>query len=224
MQDLLFVFDIDGTLLDSVQRHQTAFLTAIQSYSFQKIETNWPNYKHHTDSHIFSEIFRANRGNDPSHEEICDFERRLCDVFWRGEEVRHIPEIKGAKQFLSILDKQQIDYAFATGGSGPVTGIKLEFLGPMSREIPVVTSSSTLHDRESIVLGAVQRAEERAGRAFQRVVCVGDGTWDAITAKNLGYDFIGIQPQAEKLRPYCPEGRIFPHFANLSLASILSGC
>ena len=56
--------------------------------------------------------------------------------------------------------------------------------------------------REGIWRLAHRRSEERYGQRFPRVVCVGDGVWDARTARRLGHGFIGVGrgAEAEKLR------------------------
>lgn len=219
MQDTLIVFDIDGTLLNSVSRHQKAFLKALQAFSFKKVDSNWAAYKHHTDSWIFSEVFRANRQLDPGGRELQEFEGRLLEFFWDDAEEQNIAEIDGALRFLEILKQNGVAYAFATGGMLSVTLEKLKNLGSDATQVPLATATDHF-EREVIVQLAAERAAAYTGRRFNRFISVGDGLWDAITAKNLGYEFIGIQSEPEKLQSYCNPSQIFPHFLEMDLRSI----
>ena len=61
MKTSIAVFDIDGTLTDSVALHQAAFAEALQTFGFPALEMDWPNYQHHSDSAIFLEGNRNDR-------------------------------------------------------------------------------------------------------------------------------------------------------------------
>ncbi|WP_162902860.1 HAD family hydrolase [Taibaiella koreensis] len=61
MKQYLIVFDIDGTLTDSVAPHQTAFVTALQQMGITEIDTNFKNYRHHTDKHIARSFMKRTR-------------------------------------------------------------------------------------------------------------------------------------------------------------------
>ena len=59
MKAKLAIFDIDGTLTDSVKILQSAFVKALNNFGLYDFDTNWSSYKHHTDSYIFKTIFEA---------------------------------------------------------------------------------------------------------------------------------------------------------------------
>jgi len=48
----LLIFDIDGTLTDSVPVHQTGFRNALKNSGITDYDNNFSGYKHHTDSFI----------------------------------------------------------------------------------------------------------------------------------------------------------------------------
>ena len=52
----LAVFDIDGTLTDSVSIHHNAFNKSLIQFGFDNYNSNFNTYKHHTDSYIFKTI------------------------------------------------------------------------------------------------------------------------------------------------------------------------
>ena len=53
----LIVFDIDGTLTDSVNQHQKAFTETLHDIGVAKIISEFKTFKHHTDSFITKEVY-----------------------------------------------------------------------------------------------------------------------------------------------------------------------
>jgi beta-phosphoglucomutase-like phosphatase (HAD superfamily) len=54
----LIVFDIDGTLADSVNIHQEAFKQSLNLIGVKEFNDKFGAYLHHTDSHIAKVILR----------------------------------------------------------------------------------------------------------------------------------------------------------------------
>ncbi len=186
----IVVFDIDGTLTDSVKAHQSAFEGALRSFDFPSLRTDWGSYKHHSDSAIFTEAWHeAGRNGD------ADLDRLEAEYAWRYDKaVCAAPffEIPGAGRFVDYLRAEGWAIAFATGSLRHGAIHKLSIAGIDGRE-EIVVSASELETREAIVA----RAGELACKATRqntpgRVVSIGDGIWDLKTACNLGYEFIGI--------------------------------
>lgn len=57
----LIVFDIDGTLTDSVAIHQAGFVQALKHLGVTAMDENFHAYKHHTDLHIARSIYEYRR-------------------------------------------------------------------------------------------------------------------------------------------------------------------
>ena len=47
----LIVFDIDGTLTDSVSLYHKAVIKCLKMMGIEKVDTNFSDYKYHTDSY-----------------------------------------------------------------------------------------------------------------------------------------------------------------------------
>ena len=57
----------------------------------------------------------------------------------------------------------------------------------------IIYASDTIYEREKIVRKAIENASAfYKVKKFERIISVGDGLWDLITANNLGLEFIGI--------------------------------
>ena len=67
----LVVFDIDGTLTDTMGVDATCFVRALSEVcGFSDIDADWSRYKHATDAGIFNEIFQPRVGRLPTADEI----------------------------------------------------------------------------------------------------------------------------------------------------------
>lgn len=63
IKNKLAIFDIDGTLTDSIDIHQAAFRGALELVGVTEYDGNWGNYKHHTDSYIFRAIYELTKAD-----------------------------------------------------------------------------------------------------------------------------------------------------------------
>ncbi|MEU8774290.1 HAD family hydrolase [Streptomyces sp. NPDC048606] len=212
----LIVFDIDGTLLRSVAAHQAAFVAALHDSGLTDFDTAWAGYTHHTDSWIHREVFRRQWGRLPDAAESRRFADHLHARFLAATPAGGIEPIPGATGFLRALASDG-DYAtaFATGALREVTTAKVAALGAVG---PVVTGSDHTF-RAHLVREAVRRASDRAGGAFDRVVCVGDGPWDVRAALDTGSEFIGIGTDTAPFGDWFPRNRLFASFDDVDPAA-----
>ena len=75
----LIVFDIDGTLTDSVKIHQKAFTEMLYEIGVNSINSNFKTFKHHTDSFIAKEIDETDKGDEFSKSKIIEFVNGLTE-------------------------------------------------------------------------------------------------------------------------------------------------
>ncbi|MGB0864388.1 MAG: HAD family hydrolase [Saprospiraceae bacterium] len=185
----LIVFDIDGTLTDSVTIHQKAFKEALSDLGIKKFDENFKEYKHHTDSYIAAEIYEKSTLQKFMPSEIEAFEQYLTTRIERSK----INEILGAKALIQRLESQtESGICYATGSLLQPAIFKLNSIGIDYSEQQLVASNDIM-ERENIVLQAIQNAERYYNvNKFERIISVGDGLWDLKTALNLGIEFIGI--------------------------------
>jgi len=186
----IVVFDIDGTLTDSVRVHQTAFEAALRGFGFPDLRTDWSSYRHHSDSAIFGEAWQeAGFAGSP---DFGSLEDRFRAAFSRACRLDPIREIPGSSGLLAALTRSDWVPAFATGSLRSAAEYKLGVLTvPCDRDLLV--TASEYRTREEIVSAAIHRAARKYGLSRDaRVVSVGDGVWDLLTARTLGLEFIGV--------------------------------
>ncbi len=201
----LVLFDIDGTLTHTVSTDEDCFRSAYEeALGIPNINTDWSVYSHCVDSTICHEIVQAHLGRSPLDGEI----RNLKDCFMKHlrDCARKNPlafqPIPGIGEVFSWLRSSK-DWAvsIATGGWECSARLKLELAGIQVDGLPFASADDG-YTREDILSIAIARARARYRQdGFDRIVSVGDGTWDVIGASRMKLPFIGIAegPQRERL-------------------------
>lgn len=185
----LIVFDIDGTLTNSVQPHQQAFIKALQQIGVKNIDSNFSEYKHHTDSYIAKVIYENDLKQEFYTSKLIEFEHYLMKNISRYD----ISEIAGAKNLIEHLNLEtSCAVCYATGSLLQPALFKLN---SVNIQFPkqLLVASNHIMEREKIVQQAIENAKNfYQADSFDRIISVGDGLWDLKTANNLAIEFIGI--------------------------------
>ncbi len=186
----LIVFDIDDTLTKSEYQHQLAYVNTMKEFGITKINQNWREYKHHTDSYILKKNYENNLTDQFKFSFINDFENRMTELILS---LKKVSEIKGAKSIIEFLtDKTDYAISFATGSLLKPAFVKLN-QAEINYNEKLVVASNKIYQREGIVKEAIERAKEfYEVNLFDNIISIGDGIWDLKTARNLGLHFIGI--------------------------------
>jgi len=167
MQKPLYIFDIDGTLTDSIPTYIKAITQVLSDIGLTDIDTDYDNYLHHTDRYALA---------------------------YNYELQKYAPstEIKGAQKTLLTLQKNNIPFAYGTGAFPKATIVKMNQAKlPLIKEV-LATSMHSM-TREGFVKQAIDKAKTYYNQiGFQRVIAVGDGLWDLRAAQNVGIEFIGV--------------------------------
>jgi beta-phosphoglucomutase-like phosphatase (HAD superfamily) len=205
----LALFDIDGTLTESVAVDERCFVQAFRDVlDIGPINTNWLDYPFQTDSGLALEICRQHLGREPGGAEISRLQRRFAELLGAAvaEAGQAIQEVPGAAALLRRLAAHpRWHVAIATGGWSVSARFKLASAGLPVDAFPWASADDAL-DRVDILRTATRRAEERYGpEAFEKVVYVGDDIWDVRAAKALGTGFLGLAA-ADKARRLLAEG------------------
>ncbi len=216
----LAIFDIDGTLTESVAVDELCFVQAFREVlGIGQINTNWLDYRFQTDSGLTLEICRLHLGRDPDGAEIkrlqARFAQLLCAaVAGTGQPIREIP---GAAALLHSLRAHcRWRVAIATGGWSVSARYKLASASVVVDSFPWSSADDAL-DRADILRAAIERARQKYGQeAFEKIVYVGDGVWDVWAAQALGIGFLGVAADT-KARRLLEEGAlcVLPNFSDL---------
>lgn len=162
---------------------------AMMSLGIQDIDTDYNNYKHHTDSYALRYNYERNFQESFSENLLKDFENSLMEQMLQFDPVK---EINGAKSLIQFFRNNEIPFCFATGALPKPAILKLQQCDIWHDELLLATSM-THESREGFVMDAIEKAKTFYDTSiFTNIVSVGDGLWDLKTAQNLSLDFVGI--------------------------------
>ena len=190
----LVVFDIDGTLTDTMGIDHGCFARAYgEVFDGAAMDDDFEGYEHVTDAGIFTESFRRSFDRDPTADESEMFKSRFLELFGTAvaRDASSCPPIAGADTIFATLRNEGFAIALATGSWRRAARLKLETAGVPVDVTPMACGEDGI-SRRSILNAAISRAADVHGRSFSFVVSVGDGVWDARAASELGHAFIGI--------------------------------
>lgn len=198
----LAMFDIDGTLTDTMQVDALCFVRSFAEVcGFGDIDTDWSRYRDATDAGIFCEIFEARVGRLPTPGELSRFHQHFMNLLTAAAKERPFAAVAGAARLLSLLaDHGSYVISLATGCWSDSARLKMASAGMCYDAYPAASCDDAL-ERDSIIKLSMQRATSQFGGSRVSSVYVGDGVWDAWACRKAGIPFIGIGAgaRAEKL-------------------------
>jgi phosphoglycolate phosphatase-like HAD superfamily hydrolase len=201
------IFDIDGTLVDSTEFDNGAYVDAIRHVLGPiSIRPNWGDYEHVTDAGILRGICLDNQIDHG----ICvsQVRTRFGELISAGLRLGPCPAVRGGVQLLQgLLANPEIEVGIATGGWGHTARMKLDRAGYDFLKCPLASSDDG-YERDRIM----QHCRARMSPSTETVY-IGDGEWDKRATEKLGWRFIGIGP---RLRGSCTHW-----FADFSVPSEL---
>lgn len=211
----VFLFDIDGTLVDSVYQHVLAWKQALDA---EGIELSvWRIHrKIGMSGGLFANQLIRETGVELSEERFDRLRQGHAAAYKSmASAIRPLP---GAKALLAFLTAAGIPWAIATSGRMETAAVNLEALGVDPALVPVVTRDQVKYAKPDpdLFLAAARRLDA----PIETAVVVGDSIWDMLTAARCralgvgllcgGYGATELQ-QASALRVYEDPADLLQH-------------
>jgi len=182
-----FLFDLDGTLVDSVYQHVLAWKDALDS---EGIELSvWRIHrKIGMSGGLFTHILLRETGLEITPERVDRLRRAHAAAYnARAASVRPLP---GAKELLAFLEDAGMPWAIATSGRMETARHNLVALGVDPARVPVVTRDQVRHAKPDPDLFIT--AAERLGVDIRTALVLGDSIWDMIAAQRARALGVGL--------------------------------
>lgn len=182
-----FLFDLDGTLVDSVYEHVLAWRDALDH---EGIELSvWRIHrKIGMSGGLFTNMLLRETGLDISDERVSRLRRLHAEAY--KKRAARIAPLPGARALLAYLTEAEIPWAIATSGRMETAGPVIENLGVDMAKVPVVTRDQVKYAKPDPDLFLA--AAERLGVNIEHACVVGDSIWDMLAARRARALGIGV--------------------------------
>lgn len=192
------LFDIDGTLLYSEKVDSRCFANsykAIFGLPFPTID--WTKFTEVTDHVIFRTAFNDHFGRYPTERERTNFEDHYLAGLNASREAQpeEFREVPGAAKLWQLLeDDERFVPGIATGGWQRPAAIKLAHVGIPAAH-PYAGYANDKFSRVDILREAIDLVSE--AHDIDRIVYVGDASWDVTTTQKMGLPLIGVRRRGD---------------------------
>jgi len=186
VSDPAFLFDLDGTLVDSVYQHVLAWREALESAGIEL--SVWRIHRRiGMSGGLFLNALLRETGRTMTPDDTARVQRVHAEAFARQvDQVRPLP---GARELLVALTRATVPWAIATSGRLASARPMLEMLG-VPAKVPVITRDQVAHAKPDPDLFLA--AAERLGAAIDGAVVVGDSVWDLLAARRARALAVGL--------------------------------
>ncbi len=182
-----FLFDLDGTLIDSVYQHVTAWHAALAGIGIDL--SVWRIHRRiGMSGGLFVQALLRETGRTLTAEEIRRLSAAHATEYMRQSTT--VTALPGARELLATLTAAGVKWAIATSGYAATARSALALL-EVGEDTPMVTRDLVRHAKPDpdLFLAAAALLDVDPRHA----VVVGDSVWDLLAARRAGTLGVGLQ-------------------------------
>ncbi|WP_020042570.1 HAD family hydrolase [Salipiger mucosus] len=172
-----FIFDLDGTLVDSVYQHVLAWRHALEAEGIAL--SVWRIHrKIGMSGGLFTNQLLRETGVDIDPERVDRLRRLHAEAYQRFAD--QISPLPGARELLTWLSERDIPWAIATSGRMETAELNIRALGIDPQDATIVTRDEVTYAKPDPDLFIA--AAEKLGTPVETSLIVGDSVWDVLAA------------------------------------------
>src|SRR5262245_18487830 len=181
-----FIFDLDGTLIDTVYAHVFAWQRALAEAGLPI--DGWRIHRRiGMSGGLFTRAVAREAGRPLTDDEAESIQRRHGELF--RELLPSRRPLPGAAELLTFLRAEGVPFGIATSGRRPEIDASLEALG--------VTEGTVVVERGDVLRAKPEpdlflACQERMGVEIRDCYVVGDAVWDLLAARRAGMLSVGL--------------------------------
>jgi HAD superfamily hydrolase (TIGR01509 family) len=182
-----FLFDLDGTLIDSVYQHVIAWREALTAIGIDL--SVWRIHRRiGMSGGLFMQALIRETGRAFSAAEIEEVQQAHAAEY--RKQLGSVTPLPGARELLAALTGAGVRWAIATSGRAATARPALELLG-LPADTPMVTRDLVRHAKPDpdLFLAAASLLDVDPRQAM----VVGDSVWDLLAARRAGALGVGLQ-------------------------------
>jgi HAD superfamily hydrolase (TIGR01509 family) len=182
-----FLFDLDGTLMDSVYQHVLAWREALEKAGIEL--SVWRIHRRiGMSGGLFVNALLRETGHPVTKQEAMELQRLHAEAYARlVTQVRPLP---GARELLDYLSRAAVPWAIATSGRMESAGPALKILGVDLTKVAVITRDQVQYAKPNPDLFLA--AAKQLGVEMSASVVVGDSVWDLLAAQRANALGVGL--------------------------------
>jgi len=181
-----FLFDLDGTLIDSVYQHVLAWREALEAAGIELAVWRIHRRIGMSGGLLVNALLRET-GRQVTSKEITNIQQLHTEAY--GRLVKQVRILPGALELLSYLTETGVRWAIATSGRMENARPALDILG-VGPDVTVVTRDQVHYAKPDPDL--FMAAAVRLGVELQNAVVVGDSIWDMLAARRARTLGVGL--------------------------------
>jgi HAD superfamily hydrolase (TIGR01549 family) len=181
-----FLFDLDGTLVDSVYQHVLAWRVALEDVGIDL--SVWRIHRRiGMSGGLFINALLRETEVGVTDEQITRIRTLHASAY--SELAGQVRPLPGARELLATLTAAGVPWAIATSGRWETADPVIGTLG-IPEGVPIVTRDQVLHAKPDPDL--FMTAAERLGVNIEHSIVVGDSIWDLLAARRARALGVGL--------------------------------
>lgn len=185
--DVSFVFDLDGTLVDSVYQHVAAWQQALYASGIEL--SVWRIHRRiGMSGGLFTEMLLREIDREITPALLDDLQKRHAEVY--ASMAKWVRPLPGAGRLLQHLTRAGIPWAIATSGRMVTAKCNLDVLGLDCADTVIITRDEVRRAKPDPDLFVA--AADRLKVNIESAVIVGDSIWDMLAARRARGLGVGV--------------------------------